>query len=411
MFPKDIEALLQKNLESLPVMVGDRSLRHDIDELVAMVLPPSRIAVVDDVYTSDALGNTVARALKGRFAVTHITLDKDTTASSDAADDIRRRADGCEAYIAVGSGTINDLCKYVSHTQNKPYLVFPTAASMNGYVSANASISEDGFKHTLPAHMPRAVFCDYTVLAEAPARLSQSGLGDSIARPTAQADWLLSHLLLGTAYNPVPFELLANIETHVFENARGIAAGDKESIQLLTQLLLLSGFGMVIAGGSYPASQGEHMIAHSYDMATSRRRRSLPALHGEEIAVTSLFMAGLQQRMLAASPALRPLSFPNEAMAEHLGTDAASEAKKAYYKKCEQMEAAALNTDTLKSKWDETASKISGIMLAPSRMEAVLSAAGAPTSAKQLGWDDGIYRFAQEHARYTRDRFTFLDIS
>ena len=38
------------------------------------------------------------------------------------------------------------------------------------------------------------------------------------------------------------------------------------SIELLMQTLLLSGLGMTIAGGSYPASQGEHMIAHTYEM-------------------------------------------------------------------------------------------------------------------------------------------------
>ena len=37
------------------------------------------------------------------------------------------------------------------------YAVFPTAASMNGYLSANASLSELGMKRSFPAHLPRGV--------------------------------------------------------------------------------------------------------------------------------------------------------------------------------------------------------------------------------------------------------------
>ena len=49
----------------------------------------------------------------------------------------------------------------------------------------------------------------------------------------------------------------------------GIAKGDISAVELLMQVLLLSGLGMTIAGGSYPASQAEHMIAHG---ETSRVR-------------------------------------------------------------------------------------------------------------------------------------------
>ena len=103
-----------------------------------------------------------------------------------------------QSLIAVGSGTINDLCKYAAHLDRKPYAVFGTAPSMNGYTSANAAITVNGLKKSLAATMPAGVFLDLAVLAAAPPRMIRSGLGDSLCRPTAQADWLLSHRLTAT---------------------------------------------------------------------------------------------------------------------------------------------------------------------------------------------------------------------
>lgn len=415
MFSKDIETLLQKSLGDLPLLIGGRSLRHDIDDLAAMALPASRLAVVDDASTALALGNHVFKALKSRFAVTHITLADGITASRRAADDIQQRASGCDAYVAVGSGSINDLCKYVSHREGKPYIVFPTAASMNGYASANASISEEGFKHSMPAHLPKAVFCDYAVIAAAPARLSISGLGDSIARPTAQSDWLLSHLLLGTAYSEAPFELLSSLEPHVFEQARGVASGDTASIELLLQLLLLSGFGMTMAGGSYPASQGEHMIAHAYEMLPHKKmgQHKTPhrTLHGEEIAVTALAMAQRQSERLRRPPALQPRRFPQDRIAQHFGIIIAGEAKTAYHVKSERMEAASLSDDMLKARWDEIADILEKVMLPPAQMQAILKAAGASVHPEDLQWQPEDYALATGCARFLRDRFTFLDMA
>ncbi len=98
--------------------------------------------------------------------------------------------------IAVGSGTINDVCKYGSAQDKKPYAVFATAPSMNGYTSVNAAITVHGHKMSLAAQAPVGAFFDLGVLAAAPARMIRSGLGDSLCRTTAQADWLLSHLLV-----------------------------------------------------------------------------------------------------------------------------------------------------------------------------------------------------------------------
>ncbi len=410
MFTPSVQALLKKHLPAHPRIIVEDKLHHDLDELVAELFSPMRLAVVDDVHTADALGDAVFRGLKGRFPSTHITLPAPVSADDKTVASLRTQTLSADALVAVGSGTINDLCKYVAHLDRKPYLVFPTAASMNGYLSANASISVGGHKKTMLAMMPQAVFCDLSVVTQAPVRLSQSGFGDALARPTAQADWLLSHLLFDTHYDEVPFALLAPYEEELMEEAGGIAARDKKSIQLLIKTLLLSGLGMTIAGGSYPASQGEHMIAHTMEMMTHHRpshSATSPlnhALHGETIAVTTLIMAAMQEKLLRSNVSFRPDDFSTERMIHLFGSEVASQCRKMFDGKM------ALVTITARPDWSRVFTEIEKVIIPSAHIEKALMAADAPTHYTQLGWLDADVENALNFARYTRERFTFLDL-
>jgi glycerol-1-phosphate dehydrogenase [NAD(P)+] len=111
------------------------------------------------------------------------------------------------------------------------------------------------------AAIPVAAFFDLGVRAAAPLRLIRAGLGDRICRPTAQADWLLSHLVLDRRYREAPFALLSGDEPALLAEPRALVSGDLAAMRSLVRTLVLSGFGMTLSGGSYPASQGEHCSA------------------------------------------------------------------------------------------------------------------------------------------------------
>jgi glycerol-1-phosphate dehydrogenase [NAD(P)+] len=204
----------------------------------------------------------------------------------------------------VGSGTINDLCKFAAAGAGKPYAVFATAPSMNGYTSKNASITVGGLKRTLPAAVPRGVFMDLGVLAAAPPRLIRAGAGDTLCRPTVQADWLLAHLLRDDAYLDLPFQLLAEDEGRLLEEPEALLAGDPQAMACLASALTLAGLGMTYCGGSYSTSQGEHLLSHFLELTEDHPAESL---HGEQIGVTTLTMARLQRAASSATQApLRP---------------------------------------------------------------------------------------------------------
>lgn len=371
------------------------------------------VLLVADPQTYEALGNRVKRLLPDRLDVVEHIFSKPPHATAPVVEEIARRAKQlqADAILAVGSGTINDISKYASYLLHLPYCVAATAPSMNGYISVNASISIEGHKQTFPAHLPKAVLVDLDVMATAPMRLIRAGFGDSVCRATAQADWLLSHHLLGTEYKEAPFGLLEPFEDTLIAQAGALQKRDREAINLLMQTLLASGYGMTIAGGSYPASQGEHLIAHAMEQ---RFGKTLQAVyHGESIAVTTLTMARLQERILAMEtlPPLQPVAMSEEAITQIFGRASLKPITEAFaVKQLPPDELKALNLG-LQSEWPAIRRRIQEIHRPAEELEAALQAAGAPTMVEDIGWGQKEYQETVSCAHWLRDRFTFLDLA
>ena len=230
------------------------------------------IAVVSDRTTHAVLGGRVERALAGRYTVTSVVLPDGVHPDGETVEKVRAATVSADTLIGVGSGTINDLSKYASAQDGKPYAIFATAPSMNGYTSVNAAITMHGHKMSLPAQAPRVAFFDLGILSAAPPRLVRAGLGDSLCRTTSQADWLLAHLLFDQPYRQLPYDLLADDEPQLFANSAALLRGDRETMERLVRTLILSGFGTAIVGNSQPASQGEHLISHYIDMFADHAR-------------------------------------------------------------------------------------------------------------------------------------------
>jgi glycerol-1-phosphate dehydrogenase [NAD(P)+] len=386
------------------------TLAGDEAELVAGLGFGPRLALVSDENTRSVLGERVLRSLGGIARVTDIRLPGRPHADAETVEAIRRESADCDALIAVGAGTINDLCKYSAARDGKPYAVFATAPSMNGYTSVNAAITVEGHKKSLPATAARGVFMDLTVLSQAPPRMIRAGLGDSLCRPTAQADWLLAHLLLGRDYREAPFALLAEAEAELFAQPAALMGGDLTAMRFLTETLVLSGFGMSICGGSYPASQGEHLISHYVEMLAPPEWPA--AFHGEQIGVTTLSMARLQERLLGGDPPRLEPSAPNESsITAHFGAELGAACWTEFQgKRLDGERVEALNA-RLRDGWDEIRARLRAIVIPAARLEAILQAAGAPTTPEELGWPRGFYLEALRHAREIRNRYTFLDLA
>ncbi|MBL8702834.1 MAG: iron-containing alcohol dehydrogenase [Alphaproteobacteria bacterium] len=369
-----------------------------------------RLAVVVDPITRGVLGDAVERALAARGEVDAIVLPDRPHADEATVGRLAAATTRADALVAVGAGTINDLCKYVSAGAGKPYVVFATAPSMNGYVSLNAAITVHGHKKSLAAQAPLGAFFDLGVLAAAPPRMIRSGLGDSLCRCTAQADWLLAHHLLGLPYREAPFALLAADEAPLFAESAALLRGDLATMERLVRTLLLSGFGTAIVGNSQPASQGEHLISHYVDMLGD------PAwpmsFHGEQIGVTTLTMARLQERVLASeAPRVHPCTLDQAALVAKFGPELGASCWTDYQRKRVDTTRAERINAVLAARWDAIRTSIADILRPARELEAVLRRADAPLTPAALGWPEPFYARAVAEARLIRDRYTFLDFA
>lgn len=261
-------------------------------------LGASHIFLVADNYTFEAAGRQVEQLLDQAGLPYHKRVFQTETplvpneyalgsvlAAMTSQDDM---------LLAVGSGTLNDVTKYVSARTGIPYVIAATAPSMDGYASTVAPTILDGFKTTLPAVYPAAIVADVDILKDAPMPMLTAGFGDIIGKFTSLADWRLSHQLNGEYYCPeVAGVIEAAVETCA-ANAQALAQREPQAIQAVTEALILSGLAMGMVGVSRPASGAEHQMAHYWEMDALRRGEEHP-LHGNAVGVGTVLAASLYE--------------------------------------------------------------------------------------------------------------------
>jgi glycerol-1-phosphate dehydrogenase [NAD(P)+] len=385
-------------------------------ELVTSLGFKGRLAVVCDENTRDVMGLRVAKALQaahnsGISAVDSVVLDH-PHADEDTVAALREKTRHADALIAVGSGTINDLCKYVTATDGRAYCVFGTAPSMNGYTSTTASITlASGLKVSKPAHAPQGVFIDLAVNAAAPTYLIASGFGDCLVRSVAQFDWWLSHRLLGTFYTDIPFQMEVADEAEMMARAAGLARGDIEAVGYLHRVLTLCGFGVSFTGMTNHGSMGEHQISHYIDCFA--RDRHPGTLHGQQVGVASLTMARLQSQILASDrpPRISATRIDEADMRRRYGDEVAKICLAELAQKSVDAAGAEAFNAKLESIWPELRAELKAFTVPVQTMHDALASAGGPTTAAELGLDVAFYREAVCHAREIRKRYSALDLA
>jgi glycerol-1-phosphate dehydrogenase [NAD(P)+] len=200
--------------------------------------------------------------------------------------------------VVVGAGTLNDLTKLAAHRLGRPYLCVATAASMDGYTSFGAIVTQDGFKRTIGCPAPRAVIADLDVLPRPRRELNAAGYGDLLGKVTAGADWLLADALGVEPIDPGAWALVQPPLRTWLERPETLRAGDPDALERLFEGLTLVGIAMQLASSSRPASGAEHRFSHLWEMEALDAGHAAFA-HGFKVGVGSIATAALYERLLA----------------------------------------------------------------------------------------------------------------
>lgn len=256
------------------------------------------ILMVSDTNTHRVMGETAVDLLKsGGFRIKNLVYKPERALVPDETA-IGRLLMAVEQdtslIMAVGSGTLNDLCRFVSYKVGIPYCIIATAPSMDGYASTVSPLMAEGFKTTFEATAPIAILGDPECLANAPSVMISAGFGDIMGKYTALADWELSRKLNGEYYCEETVNLMKKAVARCSDNAEAIAYRDKEGIGYLMEALVLSGVAMSFAGNSRPASGAEHHLAHFWEMDALKNKQA-HALHGNMVGVGALVISRIYE--------------------------------------------------------------------------------------------------------------------
>jgi glycerol-1-phosphate dehydrogenase [NAD(P)+] len=153
-------------------------------DLVAPLKIGRKLAVVSDTNTHEAMGKRVAKELSGWCDIEEIVFPGNTHCDEPTIELMKDKTRHCDGCVVVGSGSLSDTVKFATFKDGRKFVSFATAGSMNGYGAGTASVTlANGYKTSVSAHAPRAVFVDLGVSAAAPPWLAAAGLGDSCAGP------------------------------------------------------------------------------------------------------------------------------------------------------------------------------------------------------------------------------------
>lgn len=321
--------------------------------------------------------------------------------------------------VSVGSGTINDLTKLAAFKRKIPYVSVATAASMNGYTSAIAAIMAQGVKLTVSCKGPLAVIADIDVIAAAPKELTLAGLGDLESKPTATADFFLSGALTGEGYCDFAETVVRSAEKKARDAAPGLGRGDLEATQALTEALILSGLSMALAGTSSPASGGEHLISHYWDMTAEMEGR-VEGWHGAQVGVATTVTAALYEYLRGVDPrsidvdalvSSHPAWSDLEPRILRLHGPLGPVVARALKSKHPSREQYRKRLEGIIGGWAGLWPELDARLRSADEIADVLRSAGAPTTVGQLGLTRDHLERAYERGRHIRGRYTVLDFA
>ncbi len=393
---KPIEPLI-----TLPIIIVDSALNERFNLFISKYKRPYYICDENTYHLAKSLVNKNKNI---------IILSNGVKASEVEANKLALLLGDADIIVAVGSGTINDLCKYVSYNLKKAYLIYATAPSMNGYLSTNASIYSNGLSCSYSVHGPVALFMDLDVLIKAPKRLIASGFADVVCSYTARKDWMLSHRILGSYYSNLPYEWLWIEQKKLISLVDELLKENKEAIRVLCNCLIISGLGMVYCKGSYPASQSEHILCHYLGGINSGLNEIF--FHGELIAVTTLTVANLQDSLFIKEEFPRSkidLIKGYERGLNKLITKKMQEiVKKELNFKIDAVQT--MNEICLKKNWQIFRDEVLSLKLDSQDLRICFQVLDLPLTYSDLSISSIKYEEAVKIAAITRNRFTILDL-
>jgi glycerol-1-phosphate dehydrogenase [NAD(P)+] len=414
------------------VEIGPEAL-DSLSEVVSELAHGRRVALVADAVSilrnGEDLKEHIAQVLDETFEVARSVIGAgrdELHADEEALAEVEEAVEGADCVVAIGSGTITDLCKEAKKRRGDPPLVaVQTAASVNAFSDDMSVLLKSGAKRTIPSRWPDALLIDLPVLADAPLEMNLAGFGDLLASFTAPADWYLASLVgMDDSYHQAPITLLVEQAHELLDDAAALRRREPEALYRLARVLTLSGIALGVAGSTAPYSGTEHLVSHLLDMAAAQLGRPF-AFHGAQVGAATVPVAAAWEALFSGlDPAkIDPDGcFPEPEAVEPLVREAFAEIDPSgqvgeecwndYSKKLERWRKCRPQLERFLENWPRYRDELSEMVVSPERLGKALAESGAPARFGELDppVPEEIARWALRNCHLMRNRFTLADL-
>ena len=403
-----------------PQLFLDNALFEDLTQFCRAKQYTHFLLIADDstyaVLGCEVENHLVAAGWDVRSVILH---DSQVLPNENNVVEVLLQSDAQErVLLAVGSGTLTDITRFVSYKLHQPFLSLPTAPSVDGFSSPVAALVIGGVKLTTPAQPPQAIFADPLRLAAAPRPMIAAGFGDLLGKATSLADWQLGRLLWDEKYDAQIAARVRKMFDGCIRSAEKIGQRDPASVAELMSALIDSGNCMLDFGSSQPASGSEHHLSHYLELKLLREGR--PAiLHGAKVGLNTLVIAGLYANLrdlskTTAAELLQCSELPARSREEARITTAYPKiAKSILNSQTPFLEMTETDFDQLKQRilqhWEEI-QVIAATVPSVDKLTGLLRSAGCAVRAEDLGLQPREVAEALHNAHYLRPRFTICKL-
>lgn len=279
-----------------------------IDEIPNVTADYEHILIVADRNTYGTCGDRVVELIRDKIEKVFVydttqILVPDEKSVAEFKSHITEETD---LIMGIGSGVIQDLCKYVAMLSGLRYHIVATAPSMDGYASKGAAMIMGNMKITYNARVPEAIIADTEILKDAPMEMIQAGYGDILGKFSCLNDWKLSHVVNDEYFCQYVYDLTYDMLTRTKDLGPMLLARNEDAIRTLMEALVGVGVAMAYAGNSRPASGSEHHLSHFFEVIGIMCNEPYFA-HGTDVAYSAVYTQKLREEILL-------IDVPDEAM-------------------------------------------------------------------------------------------------
>jgi len=383
-----------------------------------------KLLLVADKNTYQIAGQQVIEIIEEQFIFHTFIYEEDhLVADAKSIGRLLMEIDNdTEFILTIGSGTLNDITRYISAKTKIPYAIIATAPSMDGYASTVSPLIRNGVKTTFKGVYPIAIIGDTEIMKEAPMHMLQAGLGDVLGKYTGLADWKMSKIL-GIERNEPYCDNIANLVGDAVNKcvnaAPNLASRSDDTIDAIMEGLILAGLCIGLAGHSRPASGSEHQIAHYIEMIFLQKDIHSKWLHGNKVGVATL--AVLEAYDYLFSMDIQDIlskgkykTFDKGEWLQRIERCYGNMSKQIFALKEKELlveaEQRQKRVELIVQKWDDMKNNCYLPLPSPEEIRGLLRETGAIDSPSELGVDRALFKDSLMVAKEIRNRYGIMQL-